>query len=253
MEPVIQQNYVSLPESKPVEVLNWRYDWTGSLPPPEMPIWQYTTAALDQHEASGLFYGHSPPISSFVHGHSPYSSTFPSPSLQVFHGDAGYPRPVSEQRVHVSNKSTQNSPAKPSEITDIDGMIEDEDSDNYSWEPKSVASASSVSSKSRLKRTQSNKQSLKNAKRAHTVTKRKKSRTWRLIILRHLRIRHADNVPPRTKPSKSLVMTRAKERLKQLEARNKALEGEVVKLRQHIAILDHIVASKGGAALPSPK
>lgn len=48
----------------------------------------------------------------------------------------------------------------------------------------------------------------------------------------------------RTKPSKSLVMTRAKERLKQLEARNKSLESEVVKLRQHIAILDHIVASK---------
>lgn len=39
-------------------------------------------------------------------------------------------------------------------------------------------------------------------------------------------------------------MTRAKERLKQLEARNKALETEVVKLRQHIAILDHIVANK---------
>jgi hypothetical protein len=42
-------------------------------------------------------------------------------------------------------------------------------------------------------------------------------------------------------------MTRAKERLKQLEARNKSLESEVVKLRQHIAILDHIVASKGGS------
>jgi cell division protein FtsB len=47
-------------------------------------------------------------------------------------------------------------------------------------------------------------------------------------------------------------MTRAKERLKQLEARNKALEGEVVNLRQHIAILDHIVATKKeDAALPS--
>lgn len=45
-------------------------------------------------------------------------------------------------------------------------------------------------------------------------------------------------------------MTRAKERLKQLEARNKVLEGEVVKLRQHIAILDHIVASKGGTVPP---
>jgi len=41
-------------------------------------------------------------------------------------------------------------------------------------------------------------------------------------------------------------MTRAKERLKQLEARNKSLESEVVKLRQHIAILDHIITSPRG-------
>jgi hypothetical protein len=41
-------------------------------------------------------------------------------------------------------------------------------------------------------------------------------------------------------------MTRAKERLKQLETRNKTLENEVVKLRQQIAILDHIVKEKKG-------
>lgn len=46
-------------------------------------------------------------------------------------------------------------------------------------------------------------------------------------------------------------MTRAKERLKQLESRNKNLEAEVVKLRQHIAILDHIVTSQK-AGEPSP-
>jgi len=45
-------------------------------------------------------------------------------------------------------------------------------------------------------------------------------------------------------------MTRAKERLKQLESRNKSLESEVVKLRQHIAILDHIVTEKGKPAKP---
>jgi hypothetical protein len=41
-------------------------------------------------------------------------------------------------------------------------------------------------------------------------------------------------------------MTRAKERLKQLETQNKTLENEVVKLRQQIAILDHIVKEKKG-------
>lgn len=41
-------------------------------------------------------------------------------------------------------------------------------------------------------------------------------------------------------------MTRAKERLEQLETRNRILEGEVAKLKQHIAILDHIVGSQGG-------
>tara|TARA_R110002060_G_scaffold64665_1_gene73749 strand:- start:163 stop:309 length:147 start_codon:yes stop_codon:yes gene_type:complete len=44
-------------------------------------------------------------------------------------------------------------------------------------------------------------------------------------------------------------MTRAKERLEQLEARNKALEEEVTKLRQHIAILDHVVSAKGEPGL----
>lgn len=38
-------------------------------------------------------------------------------------------------------------------------------------------------------------------------------------------------------------MTRAKERLKQLEVRNSSLESEVTKLSQHIAILEHIVSS----------
>lgn len=117
-------------------------------------------------------YGHSSPISSFLHGHSPYSSTFPSPSLQVFDGDSGYPRLVSEQRVHVSTKSPQSNPAEPSDITDIEELMEDEDSDNYSWEPKSAASASSASSKPRLKRRQSNKESLKNAKRTHTIVEK---------------------------------------------------------------------------------
>jgi hypothetical protein len=55
----------------------------------------------------------------------------------------------------------------------------------------------------------------------------------------------------RTKPSKSLVVTRAKERLQQLEAWNKSLQEEVIKLKQDIAILGHIVASKGGSeAIP---
>lgn len=54
----------------------------------------------------------------------------------------------------------------------------------------------------------------------------------------------------RTKPSKSLVMTRAKERLQQLELRNKMLEEQVVELRQQIAILDHINASKGDLGRP---
>ena len=38
-------------------------------------------------------------------------------------------------------------------------------------------------------------------------------------------------------------MTRAKERLKQLEARNSALEDEVASLKQRVAILDHVVAT----------
>jgi cell division protein FtsB len=44
-------------------------------------------------------------------------------------------------------------------------------------------------------------------------------------------------------------MTRAKERLQQLEARNDVLEREVVKLKQHIAILDHIVGGQGGVGI----
>jgi hypothetical protein len=51
----------------------------------------------------------------------------------------------------------------------------------------------------------------------------------------------------RTKPSKSLVVTRAKEILRQFEAQNKSPEEEVIKLKQNVAMLDHIVASKGGS------
>jgi hypothetical protein len=42
-------------------------------------------------------------------------------------------------------------------------------------------------------------------------------------------------------------MTKAKERLEQLASTNKTLEGDVVKLKQRIAILEHIVAEKGTA------
>ncbi|TVY17481.1 hypothetical protein LARI1_G004527 [Lachnellula arida] len=253
MEPVIQQDYFSLPESKTIETPNWGYDWTGAFPPPEMPIWQYTTATLDQNEASMPFYGHSSPISSFLHGHSPYSSTFPSPSLQVFHGYSGYTLSVSEQRVHVSNKSLQNSPTEPSDITEIEEIMEDEDSDNYSWEPKSATSASSASSKPRLKRKQSNKEPLKISKRTHTIIEKNYRERLNDKIVDLATYLFETSSDSRTKPSKSLVMTRAKERLRQLEARNKSLQGEVVKLRQHIAILDHIVASKGEAVPPNPE
>ncbi|TVY93330.1 hypothetical protein LAWI1_G001553, partial [Lachnellula willkommii] len=229
------------------------YHWTGALPHSEMPIWQYTTATLDQQEASMPFYGYSSLISSFLPSHSPYSSTFPSPSLQVFHEDSGYPRPVSKQRVHVSNKSPQNSPAEPSEITDIEEIMEDEDSDNYSWEPKSATSASSASSKPRLKRRQSNKEPLKISKRTHTIVKKNYRERLNDKIADLATYLFETSSDSHSKPSKSLVMTRAKERLRQLEARNKALQGEVVKLRQRIAILDHIVTSKGEAVPRNPE
>ncbi|TVY55142.1 hypothetical protein LCER1_G005432 [Lachnellula cervina] len=222
MEPVIEQDYFSLLESKAIETPDWGYDWTGTLPHSEMPIWQYTTTTLDQHEASMPLYGHSSPISSFLHGHSPYSSTFPSPSLQVFDGDSGYPRLVSEQRVHVSTKSPQSNPAEPSDITDIEELMEDEDSDNYSWEPKSAASASSASSassKPRLKRRQSNKESLKNAKRTHTIVEKNYRERLNDKIADLATYLFETSSDSRTKPSKSLVMTRAKERLRQLEAK----------------------------------
>jgi hypothetical protein len=40
-------------------------------------------------------------------------------------------------------------------------------------------------------------------------------------------------------------MTRAIERLKQLESRNTLLEAEVAKLKQRVAILDHVAATSG--------
>lgn len=299
-----------------------------------MPIWQYTTAASHQPEPSMRYYLQESPIKPYTnHGSAP-GSAIPSPNVAVFSNDPRFAAlpPTYDPSVQYSSRSTHQIPqiSQPltpefGETAEAEDVMDDDESEGYPWDAnRSPATPSSSTSTrpSHQRKQSANKETLKKAKRAHTVVERNyrerlndkiadlalylfetssdckpslsyfkslffqmqpvsiihflSRRFYIFLISNYPQVRlssqpyaalpdpnclflhlpsfhtgaHA-NIPTlstaRTKPSKSLVMTRAKERLKQLEARNKSLEGEVVKLRQHIAILDHIVASKSGA------
>lgn len=159
-----------------------QHDWTGSLSPwishtpPGMPIWQYTTAALNDQEPSIPYYSHSSPITPYLNGPSGSSSAVPSPNLPIFPRDTRYPHlttPGYEPQVHDSNKLSRNSPPGIAESIDNDETMEDEDSDTISWGPNSVGPKSSTPKRPPHRRTQSNSEvSMRNAKRAHTAVEK---------------------------------------------------------------------------------
>ncbi|RDW68549.1 hypothetical protein BP5796_09206 [Coleophoma crateriformis] len=253
---------------------SWAHqDWSrpmawGDSPPHHsptgvMPIWQYTQAALSRGESSMPYYPHNDAPLTPVPTNpitSPASGNYPDKfeNTRFVSGGPNY-------RMHGNYNTTESPRAGvsiPQYIAEVEGEDEDEeDSDNYTmWDtqdqsPRIPAAAPRPSlSRPGHRRTQSSSDvTSRSAKRAHTVVERNYRERLNDKIADLALYLFDTSSDSRTKPSKSLVMTRAKERLKQLESRNKQLEGEVVKLRQHIAILDHIVASsRGGSAEHQP-
>lgn len=252
--------------NKGFEAPNWGHDWAGSLSqwetrtPDEMPIWQYTAAALNpaedhhQHHNNSQIMYHSPPEHDPVSPYEPYfnppsasSSAIPSPNVDMFPRNARFsngapiPRPLQPAR-------------KRPRMMEVEvEEEEEEDSDDYPWEEAPQRrKGKKASGRPAHRRTHSASEVSVDAKRAHTVVEKNYRERLNDKIADLALYLFETSSDSRSKPSKSLVMTRAKERLKQLESRNRSLEGEVVKLRQHIAILDHIVASKGSEPPVSP-
>lgn len=226
----------------------------------DMPIWQYTQAALNQRELPPSYYPIESPLSPQF-PQSSCSSATQSPHIPTFPMDSGFPpTPTTYGPPRASLKRSRRS---ESAEQDDEMAMEDEDSD-YAWDTISGPPPSKSAGRMTHRRTQSASEqaSIKLAKKAHTVVEknyRERLNDKIADLAIYLFETSSDGVSlssffhssanlcvvtARAKPSKSLVMTRAKERLKQLEARNKSLESEVAKLRQQIAIHDHVAAEK---------
>ncbi|KAG4415680.1 hypothetical protein IFR04_011185 [Cadophora malorum] len=251
---------LKMQENRLPEHGNWENEWshpmsaweTIATTPTEMPLglWQYTAAALNSGELGTSYFPHGSPISPHPNLQPTLSSTTNSPRGVHFPHDGRFAplAPSIEQHMRPSKRPTP--PAL--QLNEDDDM--DEDSDEISWEPRTPiglgqSTAAPVRPPMHRRAKSSNEVLTRDAKRAHTVVERNYRERLNDKIAELGLYLFETSSDSRTKPSKSLVMTRAKERLEQLEARNKALEEEVTKLRQHIAILDHVVSAKGEPGL----
>lgn len=245
-----------------------------------MPIWQYTPASLQQGHARQMpYFTQESPISPYPDSRT--QSVMSSP-VAVFTNNGQF-TPIYDAPVQPPTRSAKSTPQTTHlrvpefiETPEYEEAMEDDDSESYGWDsnqsPHTPPTGLKVQVPVHRRSRSANETSMKNAKRAHTVVERNyrerlndKIADLALYLFETSsdceyffsptfnREHELIQVTARTKPSKSLVMTRAKERLKQLESRNKSLEAEVVKLRQHIAILDHIATQqKTGESSPPP-
>ncbi|KAH7417371.1 hypothetical protein BKA64DRAFT_299018 [Cadophora sp. MPI-SDFR-AT-0126] len=242
---------------------NWENGWshpmsnwdTTATTPTEMPLglWQYTAAALNTGELGTSYFPQGSPISPHPNLQSTLSSRTNSPRGVHFPSDGRFAPLAPSIEQHTRSSTRPTPPAL--QLNEDDEM--DEDSDEISWEPRTPigigqSTAAPVRPSMHRRAKSSNEILTRDAKRAHTVVERNYRERLNDKIAELGLYLFETSSDSRTKPSKSLVMTRAKERLEQLEARNKALEEEVAKLRQHIAILDHVVSAKGEQGLSTP-
>jgi hypothetical protein len=145
-----------------------------------MPIWQYTAAALNQGDNSIPYYPNETPLSPSYTNPSSVPSALNSPIVAGFPHDARLvPQPLTPL-YDGSNKSLNvHLPRSPQHGLKDEEMEEEEDSDTYSWEPKSTVPKQTGPPH---RRTQSaNEVSARNAKRAHTVVVRYLDPTFALF------------------------------------------------------------------------
>jgi len=148
--------------------------------PGEMPIWQYTAAALHHGEPQMAYYPHGSPI-------SPNAPAVMSSPSTVFANDGRFTpmTPIYD----MSNPSAKADRSPPqmmhlqvpefTEGADGDGSMDDDSEEGYTWDSNRSPNTPSSASNNRQQRPSShrrsnsaNENSLKNAKRAHTVVER---------------------------------------------------------------------------------
>ncbi|CAL3962328.1 unnamed protein product [Diplocarpon coronariae] len=252
--------YISLnmemQENKILEQRNWEHDWSNwEASPADAPsLWQYTATTSSSGDLGPSICLNESPVSTHANTSSLLPSTTNSPSGLNLPGDRRSAPSVPTPERHIG-------PLKRSlpQLLYINGNSKggenEETYDAGSWGSKIPHEISTDTPlRPAHRRAKSSREFVtKDAKRAHTVVERNYRERLNDKIADLGLYLFETSSDARAKPSKSLVMTRAKERLRQLESRNKSLEAEVVKLRQHIAILDHIVASKGEPGLTTPQ
>ncbi|KAL2072621.1 hypothetical protein VTL71DRAFT_11964 [Oculimacula yallundae] len=235
---------------------NWSNDWphpmlnweTTATTPTEMGLWQYTAVALNSGgELGSSYFPNESPVSAYSNFNSAFSSTTNSPRGFQGSNHGRFPplEPIAKRRFRSSKHMVP-----PALQLNEDNEMEEEDSDETPWEPRTprgigYSTLSPKRPKMHRRAKSSNEVLTRDARRAHTVVERNYRERLNDKIAELGLYLFETSSESRAKPSKSLVMTRAKERLEQLEARNKALEEEVTKLKQHIAILDHVGLTKG--------
>ncbi|CAG8954379.1 hypothetical protein HYFRA_00006005 [Hymenoscyphus fraxineus] len=248
MDPMVTNNYFTSPLTKSPEIQDWANNWMTPRQPWEskmggdMPIWQYTQAALSQRELPQSYFPLESPLSSH-YPQSACSSAIQSPHMPEFPAESAFPHtPTTFEPPRPNLKRSRRSESADQEE---EMNLEDEDSD-YAWDTISGPPPSKSAVRMIHRRTQSatEQASIKLAKKAHTVVEKNYRERLNDKIADLAVYLFETSSDARAKPSKSLVMTRAKERLKQLEAKNRALESEVAKLRQQIAIHDHVAAAE---------
>jgi hypothetical protein len=162
-------------------------DWQPISPweatPGEMPIWQYTTAALHNGEPQMSYYPLESPISPYADPRSNPPTSLSSP-VAAFANDGRFtPMTPMYDMQHLPSKPNR-SPAQvahlqPPEFADGaegEDAVDDEDSEGGEWSNRSSNTPpSALNNKKRSSHRRSisaNETSLKNAKRAHTVVER---------------------------------------------------------------------------------
>ena len=138
----------------------------------EIPIWQYTAAALNPGDHSIAYYPTDPPITPSCTNPSPVLSAINSPNVAVFPKDARFaPQPLTP--IYDSSTNLPNPPSSQTPLNSVDAEkdeeMEEEDSDSYSWDPNSSSSAPKSAKSGHRRAHSANEISLRNAKRAHTV------------------------------------------------------------------------------------
>lgn len=130
------------------------------------------------------FYPNQSPISPYPNGGASIHSGNPSPNVPMFNNDGRF-TPLATPRYDHAIHSASRSPQMPHpqappgfregtrSLGREDDIMEDEDSESFTWESNRSPNTPPSSSSNRHRRTQSaNENTLKNAKRAHTVVER---------------------------------------------------------------------------------